>query len=553
MSSASSELQPELTPEQWSRLLTYGPPEVVEAGEWLFRIGDLVDLTAVESGAVEVIQPSMVGTEEVVVRRFGPGQFVGELNVLTRQAAFLEARATRRSVVRRVPPASFRRLMDEDPGLSDVVLRTLLARRRSLHGGEAAHSLELVGHAWSAANFALRTYMERLQVPHTASDYESPTGSGLARAAAIGPDDLPAIITSTTVIRRATPALLAEYLGLAQVLVPGSLFDLVVVGAGPGGLAAAVYGASEGLDTIVLDSVAAGGQAAASARIENYPGFISGISGAELTAAAAVQAQKFGARIVSPYEVTALESDGDQLRLRLNDSVDIAARAVVVATGARYRALPLPRWHDFEGAGIYYAATEVEARAVVPGPVAVIGGANSAAQGALFLSGRGSEVNLVIRAPDLTTGISAYLAGRVLADSRITVHTGANVTALAGDTHLQSITIEQTLDDRTTRHINADCIGLFCFIGATPATGWLRHVAKTPNGFLLTDTQLQDVPLDERWSAVGRRPLPFETSQPRVFAVGDVRAGSIKRVAAAVGEGASAISSVHAVLPGAVS
>ena len=264
----------------------------------------------------------------------------------------------------RISRPQFRRLMDEDPELSDLVLRALLARRHLLRAGPAAHTLEIVGSAFSAPALALRTYAARQQLPHVWVEADSPEGTATLAANGLGAMDLPAVVTPTVVLRRATPGMLAEVLGLSYRPAGTQVVDLVVVGAGPAGLAAAVYGASEGLHTLVLDSVAGGGQAAASSRIENYLGFTSGISGADLTANAMVQAQKFGARLSSPCQVTRLEAGGHDLKVVLADGTEIPARSVVIATGARYRSLPLERWDAFEGAGIYYAATELEAAGV---------------------------------------------------------------------------------------------------------------------------------------------------------------------------------------------
>jgi thioredoxin reductase (NADPH) len=546
----SSEAHPMLTDEQWLRLSNHGTPATLPAGTWIFRAGDQVsDMILVESGHVQIVRASTSDDDEAVVASYGPHQFSGELNLLTQQSAYLSARTSEPSAILRIGPDAFRALMDRDPELSDIVLRALIARRRSLRDGQAARSVEIVGGASSAAALALRTYAARLQLPHTWNEIETPSGAALARATSAAAEDLPVVITASTVIRRATPTLLAEHLGLSYRPQSEDEVDLVVIGAGPAGLAAGVYGASEGLRTLVLDSVAAGGQAAASSRIENYLGFTSGISGAELTATAAVQAQKFGARIASPCQVAGLHADGDRVRIVLADATTIRSRAAVIATGATYRTLPLERWAAFEGAGIYYAATEIEARACGPHPVAVVGGANSAGQAALYLAGRGSQVTLVVRGPDLQAGMSSYLADRIAADPNIQVRTSTHVSALHGDTHLQAITLTPSASGGDTASSAAqDCVGLFCFIGATPASAWLDGLATDDHGFLRTDAQLDDRDLDDRWTTLGRRPLPFETSLPRVFAAGDVRAGSMKRVAAAVGEGASAVSSVHAAL-----
>ncbi|WP_371778371.1 NAD(P)/FAD-dependent oxidoreductase [Streptosporangium subroseum] len=338
-------------------------------------------------------------------------------------------------------------------------------------------------------------------------------------------------------LRRATPGTVAQALGLTY-RADGRPVDLVVVGAGPAGLAAAVYGASEGLLTVLLDRSGLGGQAAKSARIENYLGFPQGVSGADLTRLAMVQALKFGVRIHSPCAVAGLDlSDDRRPVVVLEDGMRIPCRAVIAATGAHYRRLDIPRWATFEQAGcIRYAATELDVRDHENQPVTVIGGANSAGQAALSLAARGATVDLIIRGHDLRTRMSSYLADRIRAHSRIQVHTGSTVRELAGDGTLTSIVVERP----GGRHDRLACRALFCFVGADPVSGWLAGVAKADDGFILTDSRLP--------AGSSGKPLPFQTSAPRVFAVGDLRSGSTKRVATAVGDGASAVSSVHAVL-----
>jgi thioredoxin reductase (NADPH) len=417
-----------------------------------------------------------------------------------------------------------------------------------MRGGQAAHSIEVIAGPASSATLALGTYLDRQQLPHTWTDYASDMGAVMARAAGVAPADLPAVLTAAVVIRNATPARLAAVLGLSHRSVGSATLDVVVVGGGPAGLAAAVNAASEGLQTLLVDAVAAGGQAAASSRIENYLGFPSGLSGSDLTARAVIQAQKFGARIATPTTAAGVDTTPGHLRILLDDSTAIDTRSIVLATGARYRTLPLPRWGDFEGTGIYYAATELEARMCGNAPAVVVGGANSAGQAALFLAGRCGSVQLIVRGTSLAAGMSAYLADRVLAHPAITVHTSTEVTAIDGDDGLHCISTTSTAADGglvITRH---DCYALFCFIGASPATGWFTEIALDSHGFVLTDAHLPDTTLGAEWTALSRRPMPFETNRPGVFAAGDVRAGSIKRVAAAVGEGASAVSSIHTVL-----
>jgi thioredoxin reductase (NADPH) len=342
------------------------------------------------------------------------------------------------------------------------------------------------------------------------------------------------------VLRRATPGQLAAELGLTVDSVPERCFDLVVVGAGPAGLAASVYAASEGLRTLTVDSLAPGGQAATSSRIENYLGFPTGISGGDLTNRAVVQAEKFGAALTSPCAVTGLTDKAGHLVAMLADGTEVAGRAMVAATGAHYRRLPVPELARYESVGVYYAATELEARACAGAPVMVVGGGNSAGQAAMFLAQGGSEVCVVVR-HDLAATMSSYLVDRLHAHPRVQVHNGTTVTGLAGERVLERVTITDAAGDSQT----VRCAGLFSFIGATPNSEWLAGVATDDDGFVLTDRSLEPETLGDAWTAINRRPLPYETSRPGLFAVGDLRAGSMKRVAAAVGEGSAAIRSVH--------
>jgi thioredoxin reductase (NADPH) len=590
-----AEAYPSLSPAQFDALRARGTGQDVVAGELLFQAGDPeYDFILIESGEVEIVRVATRAepVEEVVARHPG-GRFLGELNMLTGQTSYLTARVSQPGRIYRVDPEGFRRLMAEDAELSDVILKAFLARRKMLQAGEGARSLEILGTPLSTAAHTLRNWAARQRLPHLWFDIDSIEGKRLAEAVEVTAADLPVVVTSTGILRNATAGMVAEHIGLSYQVIAGRVYDVVVVGAGPGGLAAAVYGASEGLDTMMLDAVAVGGQAAASSRIENYLGFPFGLTGADLTGRAELQAQKFGAHVSTPCTVEELHTCDGHLRLTLSDGTEVPTHAVVVATGARYRTLPLDRWAEFEGAGIYYAATELEARTCSPNPVTVVGGANSAGQASIYLADRGSPVNLVVRGDDLTAGMSQYLVDRVLVHPRIHVRTQSEVTALHGDGSLTEITITTR---RTTpggaaaagkspepaesaaaagkspqppepaesaaaagkspqppgpaeSREQITCTGLFCFIGALPATDWLTDdVELDEDGFVLTDDQLTDAELSDTWTMLGRRPLPFETSIPGVFAVGDVRHGSMKRVAAAVGEGASAIRSVHAAI-----
>jgi thioredoxin reductase (NADPH) len=509
---------PRLSDAQLARLRAYGTLQTVEAGDVLYGPGDATyDLIVTDDATVEIVQPATRDAPEESLVRFGPGSFLGELNLLTGQAVYLTARVLEPGRVHRITPARFRQVMAEDPELSDILLEAFRARREVLTHNGASRGLELVGSALDSASLALRTYASRRRLPHLWFNADSAAGQSLLEEASLTSADLPAVLMPDRVLRRATPGELAQTLGLSYRRIDsGASVDLTVVGAGPAGLAAAVYGASEGLTTVVLDAVGPGGQAAASSRIENYLGFPSGISGAELAERAETQALKFGARLSTPCEIVTLDID-EHLRAVLADGTDIPTRALIIATGARYRALTLDRWDEFVGAG------------------------NGAGQAALFLAACGCDVTVAIRRPAIESGMSRYLVDRLLANPQITVRGATEVTRLDGEHALESI----SLVGPTGEHQEQACGGLFCFIGAEPATSWLTGVALDEHGFVRTDVQLRSDELGETWSALGRPPLPFETSVPGVFAVGDVRHGSMKRVAAAVGEGASAVRSVH--------
>jgi thioredoxin reductase (NADPH) len=534
---------PTLSDAQLARLRAHGTPDELHAGETAFAAGDPTnELIVIDQGAIEVVRTATVNAPEASLITFGPGAFVGELGILSGQTTYLTGRVVERARVHRISPEELRRLMAEDPELSDVLLRAFLARRRRLSTGPAAQVLQIVGSELDRESLALRTYAARRALPHVWLDADSLEGRALVRAASITTGDLPATIAPDRTLTRATPGRLAQHLGLAYRKTSDEPADLVIIGAGPAGLAAAVSAASEGLRTVVLDAVAPGGQAASSVRIENYLGFPTGLSGAQLSENAVAQAMKFGAQISTPCEVTCLDTGCELLAVALSDGTLVNSKAVIVATGARYRTLALEGWQKLQGAGIYYSATELEARGSAGQSVTVVGGANSAGQAALFLASSDRLVTLAVRGPDLATRMSQYLVDRILADPRIEVRTATEITRLHGGQVLERITLTRR---PTGSEETRACRGLFCFIGADPATGWLTGVAMDRNGFIRTDVQLTPDDLDGTWTALGRSPLPFETNVPAVFAAGDVRLGSMKRVAAAVGEGASAVSSVY--------
>lgn len=533
---------PPLTDAQWSRLLAFGgETEDVPAGEHIFRSGDRdYDLILVESGEVEVVRDALRWMGEEVLAHMGPRRFVGELGLLNGQGAFLSTRATRDSRIRRVTRTDLRRLMSEDDELSDIVLHALWARREALRKGPAAMTLKFVGSTNSSDMLALRRFAERLDLVHKAVEFD-PSQTASIPGHDYTVEDLPIAYIQGEPILRATPGIVAERLGLSYEAQADEVVDLVVVGGGPAGLAAAIYGASEGLSTVLLDAVAPGGQAAATSRIENFLGFPFGVTGGDLIGQASLQALKFGVRVYAPCEAAALEQLGDQLGVTLTDGRIIRTRTAIVTSGAAYRRLDLDRWTDFERAGIYYAATQLELRQVRESPVVVVGGANSAGQASLYLAANGCPVRLVVRGSDLGTRMSSYLVDRLREEPRVEIHTGSRVTGLDGATSLERVRIDSVGE--------VDARGLFCFIGAEPATSWLTSLDRDTDGFLLTGSDIEVQSLAQ-WQGLGREPLPFETSTPRVFAAGDVRRGSMKRVAAAVGEGSSAVASVHRVLAG---
>lgn len=532
------ELAPRLTDEQWDRLCARGTIRDVDDGEILFATGQRdYPMILVEDGEIEIVRDSLAWLDEDVIAVMGPRSFAGELGLLNGQRAFLTARAIGPGRVREISRSDLRRLLAEDDELGDVILHALWARRESLRRGSAAMTLKIVGAAGSPGFLSLRRFANRLDLVHMAVeiDLDAPAHPLHARYA---PSDLPIVFLEGQPLVRATPGMLAEQLGLSYEPGDEDVVDLVVIGGGPAGLASAIYAASEGLSTVLVDAVAPGGQAASTSRIENYLGFPFGVSGGSLTGQATLQAIKFGVRVCAPCEAVSLRSLGDELTVLLSDGRGIRARSAMVASGATYRSLNLDRWDDFEG-DIHYAATALELKRVADAPVVVIGGANSAGQAALYLAASGCPVHLVVRGDDLGARMSSYLVRRIREESRIRVHLGANVTGLDGDAGLSTVVID------TAGPVEAR--GLFCFIGAEPATDWLAELDRDDAGFIRTGTDVTRQSLD-RWQTMGREPLPFETSVPRVFAAGDVRRGSMKRVAAAVGEGSSAVASVHRAL-----
>jgi thioredoxin reductase (NADPH) len=535
---------PTLDAATLQELEEYGEERPIDAGDILYRAGDeSCDFFVILEGSVDIIRPDPEGDTLIVTH--GPGRFLGELNMVTGQRLYLTARVSEPGRALVIPLETFQLIMRSKPTLADMIFSAFVARREVLRSGEGALAVRIIGSRYSHDAMALRGFAARSRIPHTWIDVDGDTGGDVEQLlASLGftTGDTPVVITTSGVLRHPSPGEFAEHLGLTFHSQTRFTFDLVVVGSGPAGLAAAVYGASEGLSTVSLDAVAIGGQAGASSRIENYVGFANGVSGEDLTSSAAIQAQRLGAHLNAPCEALSLRSEDTFHVLTLTDGSEIPCRAVIVAAGAQYQRLAVDELDRFEGSGVYYAATDLEVRSCGGEPVIVVGGGNSAGQAAIYLAQHGSEVRVVIRRSDLTHSMSRYLIERIEAEPLIDVVPDTVVRAMRGDTHLEEVELEHT---PSGRHRTVPCSGLFCFIGADPATSWLGGALELDaKGFILTDRGLPDaVRSDPNFAA--REPLPFETSVPGVFAVGDVRSGSMKRVAAAVGEGSSAVSSVH--------
>jgi thioredoxin reductase (NADPH) len=533
---------PRLSDAQIETLARHGERQRVEPGEVLFREGDKrYDFFVVLDGKVMVV--SGYGGEERMIAVHGPRRFLGELSLLTGQAAFFTAVVREPGEVLVVPVERLRALVTQDTVLGDIVLRAYLLRREMLIGLGAG--FQIVGSRFSPDSRSLREFAARNRLPYRWIDLEEDEAAeALLNGLDVAPEETPVVIwRGNQVLRNPSNEELAQMIGLRARSVAEDVCDLLVVGAGPAGLAAAVYGASEGLGTVALDAVATGGQAGTSPRIENYLGFPSGISGAELADRAEIQAEKFGARISVPAEATALDERDGYYVVRFNDGSEATAKTVLITTGARYRKLDVPRLEELEGTCVDYAATMMEAHLCRGDPVAVVGGGNSAGQATLFLAQHTTKVTLLIRHEDLGRDMSRYLADRIERSPKVEVLRTTEVRELVGDRALEALVVE---NNQTGERRRIEARELFVFIGAKPHTGWLGDkLALDDRGFVLTGHAARPAGNGEGQDAE-HEPYLLETSLPGVFAAGDVRSGSIKRVASAVGEGAMAIRLVHA-------
>jgi thioredoxin reductase (NADPH) len=539
---------PKLTPQEIDRLRRFGEVRRYAPGDALFVTGDVAPgMYVLIKGSVRVTRRDPLGHAAPIVEQ-GPGEFVAEVGQLSGQPAFVDVHAIGDVEALLIPPQNLRALMIEEAELGERIMHALILRRVVVIEAGAGGPV-LIGPESSPDVIRLQGFLARNAYPHQLLDPEQDEDAArLVQQYAPNPSDLPlAVCPKGTILKNPSEAELARALGMVPIDERDQTYDVAVVGAGPAGLSTAVYAASEGLSVIVLDARAFGGQAGASARIENYLGFPAGISGQALTGRAYVQAQKFGARMVIPAEAIRPDLTEVPLALRLDDGRRVKAQTVVVATGARYRRLNIPNLTDFEGRGIWYWASPIEARLCRDEEIVLVGGGNSAGQAAVFLRNFAKKIWMLVRGPSLAESMSQYLINRICAIDNIEVLTQTEIIALYGSREKQlervrwrnNVTGEEA--EKPIRHI-------FLFIGAEPATAWLRDsgVALDTKNFILTGS---DVAPDARRSNNGSgRPLSLETSVRNVFACGDVRSGSVKRVGAAIGEGAVVGAELHAAL-----
>ena len=538
-------LYPTLTPAQLARIAPHGRRRHVEPGEVLVQAGEsAARLFVVVAGRIDVVRPS--AADEVVVS-FGPGMFTGEVTMLSGRRGLAQIRAGAAGEVIEVSRDDLLALLQTDGDLSALFMRAFILRRVELIA-RSVSDVVVLGSTHSHGTLRIREFLTRNGHPHTMLDLDRDAGvQELLDRFHVGAADVPVVITcSEVVLRNPSNQEIAKALGFNDAIDPTHVRDLVIVGAGPAGLAAAVYGASEGLDVLVVESTAPGGQAGASSRIENYLGFPTGISGLELAARAGNQAQRFGAQLMIGNDARRLACDRTPHALEIGDGQRLPARAVIIATGAEYRRLSIANLTQFEGEGVYYAATFMEAQLCAGEEVVVVGAGNSAGQAAVFLAQTSRTVHMLIRSGALADTMSRYLIRRIEDHPAIVRHPYTELVSLEGNGHLDRVGWRDNQSGRIETH---GIRHVFTMTGAVPSTRWLDGcVALDDKGFVKTGPDLSPEDLaTARWP-LARAPHLLETSRPGVFAIGDVRAGSLKRVASAVGEGSIAIAAVHQVL-----
>ena len=525
---------PRLNPEMAARIAGYGQEEHLPAGTLVFRRGERsVDFFLVLDGAIEIFDLDREG-EPRVFTVHGARQFTGEMDLFNDRQILVSGRAGGDTRVVRVKRADFRRLVTAEPDIGEIIMRAFILRRVGLIR-HAQGGVVLIGPGHGGDTLRLQRFLTRNGYPHRLLDTEAdPDAGGFLACFELSADQLPVVISAEErVLRNPSTAELADDLGLTEAFDPAHVYDVAVVGAGPAGLAAAVYAASEGLGTIVLEALAPGGQAGTSSKIENYLGFPTGISGQALAGRAQAQAQKFGARLAISRGATGVDCAERPYTLQLEGGQTVRAGAVIVATGARYRKLALPDYEKYEGQGIHYAATAMEEKLCANEEVIVVGGGNSAGQAAVFLSRGAAHVHVLVRSTGLAASMSDYLVQRIDQSPKITLHTGVEITKLEGGDRLRKVawTNRETGESQTHELGN-----VFVMIGAEPNTEWLDGcLALDGKGFVQTGKDADGKALSS----------PFATTTPGIYAVGDVRAGSVKRVASGVGEGSVVIQAVH--------
>jgi len=546
LASRADQVFPTLTPEQIARVAAHGHVRRVERGEVLLEPGDQNPrFFVVTAGHIEVVKPSGDTEEPVTIHR--RGQFTGEVSMLSRRRGFVRMRAGEAGEVIELDREQLLTLVQIDSELSEILMRAFILRRVEMIAHEFG-DVVLVGSTHAPGTLRVKEFLTRNGHPYSYIDLDRDAGvQDVLDRFHVAVADVPVLICrGEVVLRNPTNEQIADCLGFNDAIDHTQVRDLVIVGAGPSGLAAAVYGASEGLDVLVLEANAPGGQAGLSSRIENYLGFPTGISGQDLAARAYTQAQKFGAQLIIAKGARQLACDRKPYAIEIDDGPRVPARTVIIATGAEYRRPSLENLSQFEGAGVYYCATFVEAQVCRGDDVVVVGGGNSAGQAAVFLAQTAKRVHMLVRSNGLAESMSRYLIRRIEQSPAIVLRTCTNLVALEGSDHLERV---RWRDDESgsieTHHIKH----VFVMTGAVPSTGWLRGcVVLDAKGFIKTGPDLSHDDLAAARWPLARPPYLLETSRPGVFAVGDVRGGNIKRVASAVGEGSIAVAFVHQVL-----
>jgi thioredoxin reductase (NADPH) len=545
--SRREQMFPKLTARQIARLEAHGRRIRTAAGQVLSEAGqDHRDLYVVLSGSLQIVRPGLQGEEPITIEV--AGDFTGEMSTLRGLGGFTRVRVCEAGEVLAIGESELRTVVQTDPEIMEIFMRAFILRRMGLIASDQAGDVIVVGSMHSSATLRLVQFLTRNTYPFVMRDVDTDKeAKAFLQGFNLKAGDLPVVLCRGQVaLRNPSNSEVAACLGMNPQLDPEKIRDVVVIGAGPSGLAAAVYAASEGLDVLVIETVAPGGQAGSSSKIENYLGFPTGISGLALAGRALVQAQKFGAEVAIATSAVRLICDCKPFRIELSDGQTVRSRTAIIASGAEYRQLGIQNLTDYLGAGVYYAATAVEKKLCGDDEVIVVGGGNSAGQAAVFMANNGRRVQLLVRSGGLAESMSRYLIRRIEETPNITLHVRTEITALEGNGRLQRVTWRTGPDGKPQTH----AIGhIFLMTGAVPNTGWLQDcVALDDKGFVRTGPDLHvENGAPDGWP-LSRPPLHLETTIPGIFAVGDVRCGSAKRVAAAVGEGSVCVQLIHRLL-----